>query len=233
MIQAIAPTMHQSRLFGVTSPDQAAAILLKGYELGLSFTASFEFLQVVQGKTAMIPRGALAMILNSPLCAGVKIDDLKDNAGSPTGCTVWMKRTNGFEYTVTWTMTDAIKAGVVKPESGWASYPGNMLRWRAVGFCADVVFPDVIGGMKRADELGADLTPEGDVVEGQWKQVVSEPVQPIVAPEPAPTPVAVITLDELVAKYGAEAVMVAANGTIPGNDADVLAAAQVLAANNA
>jgi hypothetical protein len=34
-----------------------------------------------------------------------------------------------------------------------------MLRWRAIGFCADVVFPLLIGGMKRADELGAGITP--------------------------------------------------------------------------
>ena len=77
MIESVAPALHQSRLFGVTSPDQAKAIMLKGYELGLSLTASFEFVQVVMGKPAITPRGALAMILNSPLCAGVKIDDLK------------------------------------------------------------------------------------------------------------------------------------------------------------
>ena len=235
MITDIAPAMHQSRLFGITSPDQAKAIMLKGFELGLSLTASFEFIQVVQGKPAISPRGALAMIQNSPLCDGIKIEDLVGADGKPTGCRVWMKRSNGFEYTVTWTMDDAQKAGVVKPDSGWSSYPANMLRWRAVGFCADVVFPDVIGGMKRADEYGADLTPDGDVIEGSWR-AVAEPAQPPSAaasePTSAPTPVATVTLDELVAKYGAEAVMQAAGGTIPGNDADVLAAAQVLEAQN-
>ncbi len=237
MITDIAPAMHQSRLFGITSPDQAKAIMLKGFELGLSLTASFEFIQVVQGKPAISPRGALAMIQNSPLCDGIKIEDLVGADGKPSACRVWMKRVNGFEYTVTWTMDDAQKAGVVKPDSGWSSYPANMLRWRAVGFCADVVFPDVIGGMKRADEYGADLTPDGDVIEGSWR-AVAEPAQstsPCSPTEPVVTEAPVniaITLDELVAKYGAEAVMLAAGGTIPGSDEDVAVAARVLEANN-
>jgi len=41
MIDQIAPAMYRSRLFRVSAPEQAAAIMLKGYELGLSLTASF------------------------------------------------------------------------------------------------------------------------------------------------------------------------------------------------
>lgn len=229
MIGQVAPVIHQSRLFGVASAEQAAAIMLKGFELGLSLTASFEFIQVVQGKPAITPRGALAMILGSPLCAGVKIDDLADANGKPTGCRVWMKRANGFEYTVTWTLADAEKADVIKPDSGWSKYPANMLRWRAVGFCADVVFPDIIGGMKRSDELGADITPEGDVIDGKaaWKAGIESTA----APEKPVTPT--ITLDELVKKYGAEAVMTAAGGVIPGTDADVATVAKALEQDHA
>lgn len=230
MITSVAPALHQSRLFGVSSADQAKAIMLKGYELGLSLTASFEFIQVVMGKPTISPRGALALILSSPLCDGVKIEDQADAKGNPTGCRVWMKRGNGFEYTVTWTMADAEKAGVIKPDSGWSNYPANMLRWRAVGFCADVVFPDVIGGMKRADEFGADLTPDGDVIEGSWKQVSEPtPAAPTATPEPAAP---AVTLDELIAQYGAEAVLAANEGSIPGTAEDVAAVAQALAAGN-
>ena len=110
MIEAVAPAMHKARLFGVSSPEQAMAIMLKGHELGLALSASFEFVQVVEGKPALSPRGALALIITSPLNAGVKIEDLTDKSGAPTGCRVWMKRTSGFEHTVTWTMEDAKRA---------------------------------------------------------------------------------------------------------------------------
>jgi hypothetical protein len=60
MISQMAPVMWKSRLFGVVSQEAAAAIMLKGYELGLSVTASFEFIHVIQGKPGLSPRGALA-----------------------------------------------------------------------------------------------------------------------------------------------------------------------------
>ena len=229
MISEVAPTMHLARVFGVASKEQAAAIMLKGYELGLSLSGSFEYIHSVEGKPSLAPRGALALILSSPLNGGVKITEAADK------CTVWMKRAdNGFEHTVTWTLDDATRAGVVKTGSGWDKYPANMLRWRTVGFCADVVFPDVTGGMKRADEYGADLTPEGDVVEGSWRAVEAAPTPAATAPtvEPPTAATPAISLGELVEKYGAEAVMAANEGQIPGTDAEVAEVAGKLGAGN-
>lgn len=226
MISEVAPTMHMARMFGVASKEQAAAIMVKGVELGLSLSGSFEYIQIVEGKPSLSPRGALALIMASPLNGGVRIDEKAD------ACTVWMKRAdNGFEYTVTWTMADAQKAGVVKPSSGWEKYPVNMLRWRTIGFCADVVFPDVTGGMKRGDEFGADLTPSGDVIEGSWRAVEAAPMTaPTVEPPAEAAPA--ITLSELVEQYGAEAVMQANEGQIPGTEAEVAEVASKLAVQN-
>lgn len=220
MIQAMAPAMHASRFFGVATPEQASAIMIKGYELGLGLASSFEFIVVIQGRPALVPKGALALIQNSPRCAGVKIEDIKDAKGEPERCRVWMKRDNGFEYTVEFSMADAKRAGLVKSGGGWESYPANMLRWRAVGFCADVVFPDLIGGLKRADELGADLASNGDVIEGSWSEVK--------APTPAQVEQPAITLDDLIAQVGPEKVLEANNEAIPATNDDVLRVAQTL-----
>jgi len=213
LVQSMAPTMHQARLFGVASPAQAAAIMLKGFELGLTLTASFDLIQVIQGRPTLSPRGAMALILQSPVCEKLEIDDQVDDKGNPTACEVTMKRKDGLEYSVTFSMGDAKRAGLVKPDSGWAKYPANMLRWRAVGFCADVVFPDVIGGMKRADEMGADISAEGDVIDGSWAET----------PEPEP-----LTLDSLAAQYGPEAVMAANDGAIPATPDELAAVAEKL-----
>ena len=218
MIQAMAPAMHASRFFGVSNPEQAMAIMIKGHELGLGLATSFEFIKSIQGKPALVPMGALALIQGSPLCTGLKIEDIKDDKGNPQACRVWMKRTNGFEYTVEFSMEDATRAGLVKPDSGWDKYPANMLRWRAIGFCADVVFPDVIGGLKRADELGADLTPDGQVLEGSWEVKPSAPVN--------------VTLEGLIERYGAEAILAANNGMIPATQEDVMRVAQTMESND-
>ena len=211
MISAVAPAMHGARLFGVSNAEQAAAIMLKGYELGLGLTASFEFVQVVQGKPTLSPRGMLALIQTSPECAGIKVVDDVDPKGQPYSCTVTMKRRNGFEYTTSFTMDDAKRAGVVKPDGAWTTYPANMLRWRAIGFCADVVFPDLIGGMKRSDELGANISPSGDVIEGTWSVA---PVQPASTPQPKAAP-ALDPLADLGARFGVDVVLAACDGNVP------------------
>lgn len=225
MISQIAPTMHAARLFGSKSPEQAAAIMIKGFELGFSLTASFENIHVIEDKPTLSPKGALALIYGSSECAGVSIKDETDSQGIPTACVVTMKRRNGLEYTTRFSMEDAKRAGIVRAGSGWEKYPANMLRWRAIGYAADIVFPDVIGGTKRADEFGADLTPDGDVIDGSWSVQDSQQAAPqatVSVSQPEPTPAMNPNrLNEMLSAYGAEVIMKANGGRIPGTDAEL------------
>lgn len=199
MIGELAPVMYKARLFAVVSPEQAAAIMLKGYELGLSTTASFEFVQVIQGKPALSPRGAMALLLSSNV---VKVDEIKrlEKGGKFEGYECTMTRDNGFSYTARFTLEDAQRAGLMKPDSGWAKYPENMCMWRAIGFAADVVAPDVTAGMttlmKAPEMYGVALTEGGDVVID------------------APATVTIDPLQELINEFTAEKVM-EAHGGIP------------------
>jgi len=208
MIGEMAPVMYKAHLFGVTSPDQAAAIMLKGYELGLSTTASFEFVQVIQGKPALSPRGAMALLLSNPLVKDIQIVKLTDNKTPDksknkfVGYLCIMTRVSGFSYTSQFTLEDATRAGLDRPDSGWAKYPENMCLWRAVGFAADVVFPDITAGMttlmKAPEMYGVALSEAGDVIDA--------------------TPVAVpgkTQLEELINKYGAETILEKNGGLIP------------------
>jgi hypothetical protein len=187
--------------------------MLKGHELGLSLTASFEFINVIRDKPGLIPRGALALILGSSEYDGMKIEDITDGKGNPTACKVWMKRKNGLEYTAQFTMEDAKRADLIKPDSGWSKYPSNMMRWRAIGFCADIVFPDVLGGMKRVDELGADITPDGEIIQGSWTVQKEAPrTQPVKHQ---------VTLQELMSIYPAEKILEANGGSIPSTPTEI------------
>jgi hypothetical protein len=215
----MAPAMHRARMFGVTNWEQAAAIMVKGHELGLGLAASFEFIQVVMNKPALSPRGCLALIHQSNLV------EVKIKESTSERCTVWMRRKDsGFEFECTWTMEDAEKAGVVKDNSGWKTYPANLIRWRAIGFCADVVCPDLIGGLKRADEFGAEIDGQGNVVDGEFTVQV---------PPSADPPIQAVTLDDLVTQYGADKVMEAAGGKIPATVDEVATVAAALAGSDA
>lgn len=162
LIQSIAPVVHSSRLAkGIASPEQAAIVMLMGAELGFNLTAAFSYIDMIEGKPALKPVGALALLHRSHL-VDIKITD------EPNACTVWMKRRDtGFEYSCRYTMDDAQKAGLVKSKGAWETYQANMLRARAIGFCARVVAPDVLAGLY----LTSDLEQPTDEV---WESEVLE-----------------------------------------------------------
>ncbi len=232
-ITAVAPVMKDSRLFGVSTEAQAAAIMAKGYELGLTLTAAFEFIHVIENKPSLSPRGALALVLQSGQAEHIKIEDLKDANGQPFACRVSMKRRgSGFEYSIEFSMEDAKRAGLVKSGSGWEKYPASMLKWRAVGYCIDVVFSDVVGGMKRSDEFGANIDGGGNVIDATWAPVTNASSAPIGVPGNGPVVLNTApdgpTLQDLVNQYGPEAVMAANDGRIPATDEEVAAVAAAL-----
>lgn len=214
MINEIAPVMHASRLFGVSSPAAAAAIMLKGFELNLPLTASFDLIHIIDGKPGLSPRGALAILHQSPEIARVVVNRMTDAKGVFTGYECTIERRNGFTYTGRFGISDAQKAGLIKDKSGWANYPENMCLWRAVGFAADVAAPDIIGGMKTADQYGAAITAQGDVIEGQWGDAPDNPGY-IPTDGPDESAAAAQLAQALVGEYGAEAVLKANGGQIP------------------
>jgi len=175
MINELAPVIHASHFFPAASPQHAAVIMLKGWELGLSLTSAFEFIDVIQGRPTLSPRGALALAWRSGELEYLKVTEPPE--GPEHECTVCIRRKGGIEYSLTWSIEDAKKAGLVTPaggtkvdgtirgESNWIKYERNMLRWRAIGYVLDVLFPDAMGGLKRADEFGATVDGEGSVIE--------------------------------------------------------------------
>jgi hypothetical protein len=234
MINEIAPVMHASRLFGVSSSAAAAAIMLKGRDLGLSFTGSFDLIHVIDGKPGLSPRGALAILHGSPEIARIGIERLTNAKGDYEGHECTVERRNGFTYTARYTLKDAERAGLNKSGSGWAKYPENMCLWRAVGFAADVAAPDIIGGMKTADQYGAAITAEGDVITGQWSDTEDGfGVTHTDANGPDETAAAALAAQALVEEYSAEAVLAANGGAIPATMEEIDAVRYALIAAEA
>lgn len=226
MFEQIALAIHGSHKFGVSTKEEAAIKLLFCYENGLDLTAANTGLYIVNGRMA-VQSNIIAAQLRRSADYDYKIIKLDDG-----GCTIQiLRRHNGkleIEGEASFNKEDAVMAGMTGKDN-YKNYPSDMYFARAISRAQRRFAPDIFGGpVYTPEDLNA-----GEVIDTTWQQVTSEPVPPTPAPVSAPTPVAAVTLDELVAKWGAEAVMKAANGTIPGTDADVLAAAQALAANNA
>ncbi|MEL7626957.1 MAG: hypothetical protein AAGU15_08880 [Anaerolineaceae bacterium] len=229
MLKEVAPDMFTSRLFGVASKEQAVAIMLKGYELGLGVTSSFEFIQVIDGKPSLSPRGALALIQSQGVLDAFKLEDLTDKAGNYYGAECYMKR-GMIEFTARFTLDDAKKAQLTEgsPTSNgkrgygnWEKYPRNMCTWRAIGYAADVVCPDITGGLTTYLKMPEAFEGVNIDDDGNFTKVVT------VTPE-LKAPVQTITLNDLLKDWSAEAIMAANEGKIPATDDEIRATVEKL-----
>lgn len=162
-IQMAAPAMYKAGYFGIASPEQAVVVMLTAYELGFPVTSAFNLVHVINtGKGAQVtvsPRGALALVHASGQLADMKVIETQD------ACEVYMRRVNGIEYTIKFTIEQARAAKLIKTGGAWEMWQANMLKWRAIGFAIDVLFPDVAGGIARADTFGAIVNAQGDVID--------------------------------------------------------------------
>lgn len=140
--------------------DQAGVmmIMLAARELGIpAMQALNGGINIINGKVEISARMMSALIRK----AGhqIQIRESTDNT-----CILLGRRAdNGDTATVSYTLAEAQKAGLVKASGGWVKNPKDMCFARAISRLARQLFSDVIG-------IG--------YVEGEIKQVDAEPIPP-------------------------------------------------------
>jgi len=167
---------------------QATAFLklLYARDLGLPPVAAQPHIRVIKGNVTLSPHLMLALIAkrHEP-GADVQIDE-EDGI-----CTVTMLRPNGpvKAYSVTWDVEKARTAGLANGEN-WKRYLPNMLRVRAIGECARIVWPDVVCGAYVQGEIepGAFENEEPKGPKDAKQFLREHPPQDTPEPEPDPAP---------------------------------------------
>jgi len=136
----------------IKTPAQAAAVMLKGRELGIPPMYALSNIAVIKGKPTCGAELMLALIYR----------DHGDNAiqfpeTSSERCTIAYRR-RGWDkaQTYSFTMQDAQRASLTT--NTWRQYPAAMLRARCISAVARMAFADSIGGMYTPEELGAVVT---------------------------------------------------------------------------
>lgn len=139
-------------------PANCFLVILYGQRLGLPPEIALSTVSVVKGK----PRMAGQLLLAKVREAGhrPKIEH------GVNECTCTITRDDGDEHSETFSLDDAVTAGLCKIREGkpyarsqkgeplpWESYPKRMLQWRAVGACVDVICPEVKMGFLVEGEL--------------------------------------------------------------------------------
>lgn len=157
----------------IQSPEAAAAIILKGREIGMPIMESFSMINVIQGKPTISPQGMIALARRTR-----ELEDLQIVDDGET-CTVTVKRRGQSPFASSFSVQDA-RAMQLANKDNWQKQPKVMRQWRAIAANFRITFPDVIGGMYTPEELGASVNDEGEVIESVAVEITPAPsVDPV------------------------------------------------------
>ena len=139
-------------------PADAAIAMLYGGECGLPPMTSLQRIVVVNGKPGLDAQGMVALIRSKGHHITGEMSD--------TGAEVHGKRgDNGDEMSVTFTIDDAKRAGLVSTSNNYAKYPSDMLWAKAVSRIARRLFADVLMGFSYTDSEVESFAPQDDYKE--------------------------------------------------------------------
>lgn len=153
----------------IKNAEAAAAIILKGREIGIPPMHAFAHVAVIQGRPTCSAELQLALLARGGVAWTVH------KQGDDGEAVIEFRRPGFGPFVSRWTMEDAKRAGLVGKDN-WKNYPAAMLRARAISAGARVIGPDLLAGMGYThEELGATVTEDGDI-------------KRLPMPEPAPAP---------------------------------------------
>lgn len=134
--------------------DKPATILIAmqhGMEIGLRPMQSVQSIAVINGRPTIWGDAALALIESSPLCK--QVTERVDGTGDNIVATCVAERVGKAPVTRTFSVDDAKKSGLWAKPGPWQQYPKRMLQLRARGFALRDAFPDLLRGIKTAEEV--------------------------------------------------------------------------------
>lgn len=148
MAEQLVPTGFLPK--AVDTPQKAAAIMLKGRELGVPPMYALSNITVIQGKPTANAEMMLALVKRAYGRDAVWVETSTPKIAK-IGYLVHSKP-RFYEYTIEM----AKQAGLLSNQT-WTKFPDAMLRARAISAVCRMEFPEVIGGMYAPGELGEDV----------------------------------------------------------------------------
>lgn len=143
----------------IVTGQQAAAIMLKGRELGIPPMEAFSSITVIKGKPTISSELMLALIYRNVPGSVVNFVEM-----TSTRCEVEASRPGGKPNRFSFTIEDAKRAALLSNDV-WAKYPRDMLKARTISQMARSLFPDAIRGASYTpEELGLSVDESGDTV---------------------------------------------------------------------
>lgn len=144
----------------IGKPGNVLVAIQMGAELGLKPLQSMQSLAVINGKPGVYGDAGKALLIANG-CTIIEQDIREIEAQGYAMCTI--KRPGKPDVTRTYGIDDAKRARLWGKDSPWSTAPFRQLAWRAFWFAARDQAPDILKGMRGAEELvdiPKDVTPE-------------------------------------------------------------------------
>lgn len=183
-LMKLATMAATSGLAKVSSPEQAATIIMTGLELGLTPMQALRGIYVVEGRPFLSADMMVALVRQSGQCVEWDVVEKTD-----TRCTIRAQRVGGKPIERGFTREDAQRANL---KSVHASYPATMLYHRCCATICRELWPDILLGMYASEEQGDEVSfqPSSRVVASRPEPVVVDvavTTEAPAAPVPAPS----------------------------------------------
>ena len=225
LILSIGQTAHQARTLGVNTANEAAIKMLVAYEHGIPLTSALSTVYVIDNKPCLAPVLMWAKILAHPDFDSYQEKRLEQNGGAFAGWEITLKRKSGLQATRRFTLAQAeqiiTRGKRLIDKDNWQNYPEDVCYWRTIERAIKVVFGDVAQGLYGADELGADITPDGNIIEAETWTIST-----------ATANTKFSTLEALMEQWTPDQIMEANEGRIPGTMEECQQVAEKLEAAN-
>lgn len=161
-----------------------------GEALGIPTIQAINSIHVIEGKPSASSDLMAALVRR----AGHKLRVTKEKTDDGWTVTAEIIRRDDpeFTYRAIWDNEKASKAGLLNKRGPWLNYPDQMMRSRAISeVCRDGASDALYGVVYTPEELGADVSAEGNVVAVQMAPSAPESIQQAIArdysdPEPMP-----------------------------------------------
>lgn len=133
-----------------TNDAQLGMAILRCLELRIPIFQGLEGMVVIKGRIGIMGDLALAIVQASGELEAKKVE--YSGEGEQLVCTVTLKRRKRAAQSYSFSIPEAKAAGIAQ-SNVWRAYPKRMTYYRALGFGLRDEFPDLLKGIKTAEEL--------------------------------------------------------------------------------
>jgi len=185
----IANMMSKSDMVPKSYKDKPQDVLIAmemGASLGLGPLQAIQNIAVINGKPCLYGDGMLAVCSGRPDFENISEDPIVDDKGKTIGFRCTVSRRGRSPISQSFTIEQAIAAGLWGKVGPWKQYPERMLQMRARGFALRDSFADALGGVRMAEGVQdyeiKDITPKDSASELNINNLIANKSTPKINP---------------------------------------------------